>query len=165
QEGSGIGLALVQELVRLHGGAIGVESEVGAGTTFTVAIPAGTAHLPAERVNAARSLASTATGAAPYVEEAARWQLDASPAQNGAPDNAPIFPIEATPIEATPIEAAGVARMTGWGGREARILLVDDNAELRDYLTRLLGAHWRVRAVADGAAALAAAQREPPDLV
>src|SRR5215510_10753933 len=59
-EGAGIGLALVQELVRLHGGAITVASEVGVGTTFTVTIPTGSAHLPAERVGAARSLASTA---------------------------------------------------------------------------------------------------------
>ncbi len=45
-EGSGIGLALVRELVRLHGGTIAVDSEAGRGTTFTVAVPFGTAHLP-----------------------------------------------------------------------------------------------------------------------
>ncbi len=45
-EGSGIGLALVQELVKLHGGAIRVESEAGAGTAFTVSLPFGTGHLP-----------------------------------------------------------------------------------------------------------------------
>ena len=44
-EGSGIGLALVQELVRLHGGTIEVESEEGEGAAFTISIPFGTAHL------------------------------------------------------------------------------------------------------------------------
>src|SRR5690606_31249919 len=48
QEGSGIGLALVHELVRLHGGSIGVESVRREGTTFTVRVPLGTTHLPAD---------------------------------------------------------------------------------------------------------------------
>ena len=60
-EGSGIGLALVRELVRLHGGAIAVESEVGRGTTFTVTLPFGAAHLPAEQVDGARSLPNAPT--------------------------------------------------------------------------------------------------------
>ncbi|MGF1937854.1 MAG: GAF domain-containing protein [Nostoc sp. ChiQUE02] len=46
-EGSGIGLSLVQELVKRHGGAIAVTSAVDQGTTFTVTIPTGIAHLPA----------------------------------------------------------------------------------------------------------------------
>ena len=41
----------------------------------------------------------------------------------------------------------------------------DDNADMRDYLKRLLSAHWSVEAVADGDAALAAIRRRPPDLV
>jgi signal transduction histidine kinase len=49
-EGSGIGLALVQELVKLHGGDIGVESEEGRGSVFTVTIPFGTSHLPEGRL-------------------------------------------------------------------------------------------------------------------
>ena len=49
-EGTGIGLALVQELVKLHGGAVSAESVVGHGTTFTVSIPIGTAHLPHDRI-------------------------------------------------------------------------------------------------------------------
>src|SRR5215472_8171978 len=72
-EGSGIGLALVQELVKLHGGAVRVESDVDRGSTFTVTIPLGTAHLPADRIESTRPLTSTGLRAEVYVEEALRW--------------------------------------------------------------------------------------------
>ena len=77
QEGTGIGLALVQELVELHGGSVRVASAVDQGSTFTVSIPTGKAHLPADRIGNARTLASTALGAGPYVAEALRWLSDA----------------------------------------------------------------------------------------
>ncbi|MGE3740382.1 MAG: sensor histidine kinase [Geminicoccaceae bacterium] len=77
-EGGGIGLALVQELVRLHGGTVMVASIDGEGTSFLVRVPLGTAHLPAERIGAIRTLASTATHAEAFVEEALRWLPDAT---------------------------------------------------------------------------------------
>ena len=75
-EGTGIGLALVQELVKLHGGSVRVDSAVGKGSTFTVTIPCGRTHLPAQRIQAPRSIASTAIGAQAYAEEAERWLPD-----------------------------------------------------------------------------------------
>lgn len=143
-EGSGIGLALVQELVRLHGGAIGVESEVDRGTTFRVTIPAGAAHLPADRIGGTRTQASTATGAAPYVEEALRWLPEAQSAHSGVRSK----------------EAALSGTL-----QSARILLADDNADMREYVKRILSRHWTVEAVQDGAAALAAIRERAPDLV
>ena len=47
-EGSGIGLALVHELVKLHRGDLTVDSEPGRGSTFTVSLPLGAAHLSSE---------------------------------------------------------------------------------------------------------------------
>ena len=83
-EGTGIGLALVQELARLHGGSVAVASREGQGSTFTVSIRTGTSHLPPERIAAARQLASTGIGASPYVEEALRWLPGAG--ESTAPD-------------------------------------------------------------------------------
>ena len=80
-EGTGIGLSLAQELVRLHGGTIEVTSEVSQGTRFTVTIPTGIAHLPPGQIGASATLASTALGAAPFIEEAQRWL----PERDGAP--------------------------------------------------------------------------------
>ena len=72
-EGSGIGLALVQELAKLHGGSVSVKSRVGEGTTFTVLIPLGSAHLPADRIAMPQGVPSPPSGAAPFVDEAMRW--------------------------------------------------------------------------------------------
>ncbi|MBC1221108.1 GAF domain-containing protein [Nostoc sp. UCD121] len=72
-EGSGIGLSLVQELVKQHGGVIALTSVVDEGTTFTVSIPTGIAHLPAEQIGVASILVSTAVTANAFVEEAWGW--------------------------------------------------------------------------------------------
>lgn len=72
-EGSGIGLSLVQELVKLHGGTVEVSSEVNQGTTFTITIPTGCTHLPPDQIATTPTLASTAIRASTYVEEALRW--------------------------------------------------------------------------------------------
>jgi PAS domain S-box-containing protein len=156
-EGTGIGLALVQELVKLHGGEINVESKEGRGTTFTVSVPLGVAHLPKERVGALRARASTATGATPFVEEARRW-LPGEEVTSlwTAVGSEPALVPEANALT-TDDEKEPTAR--------ARILVADDNADMRQYVQHLLTPAYAVTAVADGAAALDAARREPPDLI
>ena len=138
-EGSGIGLALVQELVKLHAGSTTVESTVDAGTTFTISIPKGFDHLPKDRLAADQSRLSTALGVAPFLEEALRWSND--PDAIAAPD------------------ADSVARSA------ERILLADDNADMRDYLCRILEERWTVDCVANGEEALKAAIAYPPDVI
>ena len=76
-EGTGIGLSLIQELVRLHGGTIRVNSVVDRGTSFTVSILKGCAHLPSDRIGTTRTLPSTAMQAAIYFEESLRWLAEA----------------------------------------------------------------------------------------
>src|SRR5581483_3123031 len=82
---------------------------------------------------------------------ARRWLPDAPAALDGA--------------------AAGPDRMAFTGEADAgptagaRVLVADDNADMRSYLEGLLSPHWRVESVADGAMALERALASPPDLV
>ena len=72
-EGSGIGLALVQELVKLHGGTIRAESALGQGTTVLISLPTGKSHLPPEQVGDERTLSNDRTRRRPVRRRGARW--------------------------------------------------------------------------------------------
>lgn len=140
-EGAGIGLSLVHELVRRHHGRVRVRSIEGAGTTFTVWVPLGARPAPSPEPVGERPATQVAAALA---EEAARW--DPGPAPAEAPPMAP--------------EPARRVRQPG-----ARVLVADDNADMRDYLRRLLSEHWRVDLARDGREALARARAERPALV
>ncbi|WP_309007557.1 ATP-binding protein [Pelagicoccus sp. SDUM812005] len=146
-EGSGIGLALVQELVKLHGGKISADSVLDKGTTFTVSFPVGSAHLPQEHIGEARPLGPTAAKANAYVQEALRWEAGDA----GASSDLALASID------------GGMQAPSTAG--ARILVADDNADMREYVSRLLSVHFEIEAVGNGRAALAAVQRERPALV
>ncbi len=149
-EGTGIGLALVQELVKLHGGTIRVESEMDHGSVFIVTVPFGTAHLPQERVLAEPTGAPAGARTQTYVEEALRWLPGSAAAEGGAP---------------VPFIGAAETVVAPETGGCPRLLLADDNADMRDYVSRLLNGRYAVEAVPDGQAALAAMRANRPDLV
>ncbi|MFF8596293.1 SpoIIE family protein phosphatase [Streptomyces sp. NPDC015220] len=155
-EGSGIGLALVKELVGLHGGTITATSAVGEGTRFTIRLPFGAAHLPADALLPEAGSARTPTPSTtdPYVEEALRW-LPGDTARKTAPT-------EQLRDTAEPADVRSVAGPAA----DARVLVADDNADMREYLTRLLrGAGYRVSTAEDGRQALEAIRVDAPDLV
>ncbi|MGY2002064.1 ATP-binding protein [Blastococcus sp. SYSU DS1024] len=129
REGTGIGLALVQELAALHGGTVTVTSEPGRGSTFTVALPFGA---PDAVVDGPAAVPSEAAHG-----EAEGWEREMSRPAGRAPGAADAAPV----------------------------LVVDDNADMRGYLERLLRPHWAVRTAADGQEALAAVAEQRPALV
>jgi len=139
-EGSGIGLALVYELVKLQGGGMKVRSEIGRGSEFTITLPMGDAPLSSIASDPVQTPGAPNTTAAMFVNEALQW------VSRGA-DSAALAPV-------------AVGQTPGY------ILLADDNADMRSYVKRLLSMHgFTVDAVPDGKAALAAARHRPPDLI
>jgi signal transduction histidine kinase len=137
-EGIGIGLALVRELVQRHGGEIGIQSELGSGTRVTVALRKLAAHLPQDQLAVDRTKPG-ADSVLAFVDEAARW----SQQRRAAPDLQAAADVAARP----------------------RVLVVDDNADIRDYLLRVLSDHWAVGAAENGAAALGMLRKSQFDLV
>jgi signal transduction histidine kinase/CheY-like chemotaxis protein len=211
QEGSGIGLALVKDLVELHGGTIRLDSRLGQGTTATVEIPFGTAHLPrqdrpaprGELPGEAQTDQSSGVGhaRAAYVNEALGWLTTtlagdqpgptSLPPPRPGPTAAPAYtPHDApaphgdgapntsyaphAPQQAAPHGPHGPARHPDShsprpqeAGRpcRARVLVVDDNADMRAYLSQLLQPEYEVLLATDGQDGWETAVAQPVDLV
>ena len=116
QVSTGIGLALVKEIVTRHGGSVAVTSEPGFGTEFSVRLPAGRRHLaPEDIATEPLDLAYVAEAGDAYVVDGI--ELGADP---------PVHPPEAS-----------------------LVVIVDDNAGVRNYLRDLLLTRYRVEVAAD----------------
>jgi signal transduction histidine kinase/serine phosphatase RsbU (regulator of sigma subunit)/FixJ family two-component response regulator len=164
-EGSGLGLVLVKDLVEAHGGTVGVDSRLGQGTTVTVDLPFAAAHRtrpdpPAAGAGSPRQGGGGRPGrTAAYVDEVLGW-LTTDP-----------VPATATPAARTPQAPTTHDAPHGPGPHETdrprpgRLLVVDDNADMRAYLTQLLQPDYDVLLAADGRAALQMALAQPVELV
>ena len=151
-EGSGIGLALVLELVKLHAGTVRVDSQLGQGSRFVISIPLGTEHLPAARIQAQPARSSTAVAAEAYVGEAERWLPDTIALPSDPQISSPAT--VTTPLPAHTPEEPGPC-----------IVVADDNADMRDYLRRLLQTQYHVVAVENGERAIQLTQQLRPALL
>jgi len=153
-EGTGIGLSLVQELVKLHQGTITVNSIVDYGTTFIVSIPTGCDHLPSAQIFRTTNTStppSTIQTSDTYIAEALHWLPEEAGKQGSRGAEGDFSPMPLRP-SAPPLNSP-------------RILLVDDNADMRDYVQRLLSLQYEVAAVGDGVAALASIRQQMPDIL
>jgi len=130
-EGSGIGLALVQELVKLHYGEIRVESKEGKGTTFIITLPKGYEHLKPDEID----------------EKTGKITVE----ETAIPD----FTAITTDISADPDEDEG----------KPIILVVEDNHDLRAYISSYLEEGYSVKEAVDGEKGLRYAIEKIPDLV
>jgi signal transduction histidine kinase len=144
--GMGIGLALAQNLAELHGGRIEVQSALQKGSTFTLTLPKGRAHFR------------------PEVLERRRVQIDVKDGRRAAD----AFATYITPVPGELDMVRGLPApppIAFEGGRRPRVLIVEDNDEMRELLCGLLAPTCDVLAAADGAEGLAVAQEKLPDLV
>jgi PAS domain S-box-containing protein len=136
-EGTGIGLALVQELITIHGGSISATSKPNVGTTFTIRIPKGDSHLPKEMIQKAPTLSSTAISASAFLQEAFQWIGE----------------------EKKAYEQSDMTK------EDKLILLVDDNNDMREYVASILEAKWNVVKANNGQEAFDLAKKHKPDLI
>ncbi|ORX86568.1 hypothetical protein K493DRAFT_291242 [Basidiobolus meristosporus CBS 931.73] len=160
-EGTGIGLALTQELAKLHGGTVRVTSEFGKGSTFTVHIPLGCSHLSQDRlVEASEVKDNDAEMDMPsrygqsFVEEARNWLPSSDEDSTEYRSNTSSTDSNAGGSVTFPVVSRG-----------CRVLLVDDNVDMRKYIKCILEKWWRVTEAEDGEQAYQMAITDPPDLI
>lgn len=137
QEGTGIGLSLVRELVHLHKGDIKVVSKIGDGSKFTVRIPL-QRHVAVEKKASPENRKS---GQRAFIEEVASWGVNKKVSDNAT-------------------SAPGEKKTS-----RAKVLVADDNADMRDYITRLLSHDFDVSSEINGEDAYNVAVENLPDLI
>lgn len=145
-EGTGIGLALIQELVKLHGGTVEVQSRMGEGTAFRVSLLFGTAHLPQDHIgDRVLERAETPVQAEAFTGEAMTWL--------------------ARDRLVHPSDDFRRSQPDTQSDLRARVLLADDNADMREHVKHSLEGEYHVIAVSDGSTALKAARENKPDVI
>jgi signal transduction histidine kinase len=146
QEGAGIGLALSKELADLHGGSLTVRSRLGQGTTFALRLRKGRGHFSPDVIERRQAFR-------PQTELERRHEL-----RRPLPGLSRVEPVEfASTTFSEPVVFAD--------GRRPRVLLVEDHADLRWLIRRVLEPSYDISETSDGQEALAWIRQHSPDLV
>lgn len=149
QEGTGIGLSMVKELVKIHCGTIHVSSKPGKGSTFTIQIPTGREHLPADKISDLSYKTTGGAQAQAFLQEAMKW----------VPGGEEYLRHTATDVERDTV------KMYAEADTDRTVLLADDNADMREYVQRLLSTQFKVFTAIDGEDAFEKLLRHKPDLL
>ena len=145
--GVGIGLALARNLIELHGGRLEVKSELGKGAEFTLTLRRGKDHFDPEVVERRRVQVEGA-----HTRRASDAELESlTQADRELLENSP--------------RAATVAPAPIFGGRRPRVLVVEDNPDVRAMLVELLSTAFDVLVAVDGTQGLEQVKLQRPDLV
>ena len=156
-EGSGLGLALVKELVEMHRGQVTVDSAYGEGTTFTVWLQTGAVHLPPEQVIEV-----------PTEAQASRAAVELADIEAEPPDTASMsasLEAVANALNNLPQTASPPSLSAPTPGA-SKVLVVDDNPDLRTYVSSILKqAGYQVWTARNGAEGFQTAEAQQPDLI
>jgi len=157
QEGTGIGLSLTRELVELHKGTIMVESEEGRGSTFTVRLPLGRAHLLPEEIFDVEE-GKRAEGAEQMEK------VDKSEKSERAMEGYGLAPpaLAELPEEDRPGKTAGIPPIEK---SKPVLLIVEDNADVRQYIQRDLEAEYSIAEAVDGVDGWNRSLERMPDII
>jgi signal transduction histidine kinase/ligand-binding sensor domain-containing protein/DNA-binding response OmpR family regulator len=133
--GSGIGLALVKELVELHKGRIVVSSKIRVGTNFTITLPGGRAQYAAHEVDDFQTAKATEQHPIEHEnKQKSRFTIE---------DLGDLISNDALPC----------------------ILVVDDNKDIRTYIRKTLTDRYNIIETSNGLEGWNSAIEEIPDLI
>jgi signal transduction histidine kinase/DNA-binding response OmpR family regulator/Tfp pilus assembly protein PilF len=133
--GSGIGLALAKELIELHHGSIRVKSEEGSGTEFFIRLPMRNAHLSKEEIT---------------MDEIAPLSL---------------YPSTGLEFPESDLEEVILNGYEKIESRKPQLLLIEDNRDVRNYITEILNPYYQILQAHDGEEGISMAQENMPDMI
>ncbi|KAA1080835.1 hypothetical protein PGT21_023090 [Puccinia graminis f. sp. tritici] len=164
-EGTGIGLALVQDIIKLHCGMLDVESHVGRGSKFTITFRLGTAHLPPDSLDLSTESEIDEFNDRVIASNARRWILgEAEPIRTLLLDLSPSNSETSSSRGSAELPLAtineGVLSTAG-----STVLIADDNSDMRAFLKSVLSRYYNVVEAVDGQQAYQLAKLNRPDIL